>query len=44
MVTENVAQWKRDRLAADGAIVRLVPILQIPNLPSREATYVRSPH
>lgn len=39
MVTENVEQWKRDRLTADGAIVKLVPILQIPDLPSREATY-----
>lgn len=39
LVTENVAQWKRERLAADGAIVKLVPILQIPNLRSREPTY-----
>jgi hypothetical protein len=39
LVTENVAQWKQDRLTADGAIVKLVPILQIPDLPSREATY-----
>ena len=39
LVTENVALWKRERLAADGAIVKLVPILQVPNTASREATY-----
>lgn len=43
LVTENVAQWKQDRLAADGAMVKVVPILQIPNLPSREATYAPKP-
>jgi len=40
LVTENVAQWKRERLAADGAVIILVPIIQIPNIPSREATWV----
>ena len=39
LITENVAQWKRDRLVADGAVVKLVPILQVPNVPSREAMY-----
>jgi hypothetical protein len=43
LVTENVPEWKRDRLAADGAIVKLVPILQVPNIPSREAMYHLSP-
>lgn len=43
LVTENVAQWKRDRLTADGAIVMLVPILQVPNILSREATYIHHP-
>ena len=39
LITENVAQWKRDRLEADGAVVQLVPILQVPNILSREAMY-----
>jgi alpha-N-acetylglucosamine transferase len=43
LITENVAQWKRERLAADGAVVILVPIIQIPNIPSREATYINPP-
>ena len=41
LVTENVAQWKQDRLVADGAVVMVVPIIQVPDLPSREATYVQ---
>jgi alpha-N-acetylglucosamine transferase len=42
LITENVAQWKRDRLVADGAIVKIVPILQVPNALPREAMYPSS--
>jgi hypothetical protein len=38
MVTENVEKWKRERLEADGAVVKLVSILHVPNAASREPT------